>query len=53
MSEEKTIKRTHVLLRAREHQKLAKLSKESGLSAAEIIRLLINQATKIKVDGLQ
>lgn len=43
------VKRTQILLRRQEMIKLEKLCEESGLSACEVIRVLINNAAAIKL----
>jgi hypothetical protein len=47
--EDKVIKRTQVLLRRQDAEKLARLCEQSGLGACEVIRLLIKNAHAIKV----
>lgn len=49
MSEDKIIKRTHVMLRKREMEKLQQLTEDSGMSASEVIRFLINTSKGFKV----
>jgi hypothetical protein len=49
MSDDKIVKRTHVMLRQREIEKLARLQEETGMTTSEIIRVLINDVKRIVV----